>query len=180
MAEAIEWADAQPAADPESLLDDVYAEAADDGEVKFWQAVNAALGEELERDPTVVHVRRGRRQGGRPVRRLAGLRDRFGETRVRDTPIAEGAITGVAVGAAMSGLRPVVEIMFFDFVTLAMDQLVNQAAKMRYMSGGKLSVPMVLHVRRLGARLGAAALPEPGGVARARPRPRGRLPLEPV
>jgi pyruvate dehydrogenase E1 component beta subunit len=113
-------------------------------ELKLWQAVNTALGEELERDPRVVMFGEDVGKAGGPFGASRGLRDRFGEKRVRDTPIAEGAITGVAVGAAMSGLRPVVEIMFFDFVTLAMDQLVNQAAKMRYMSGGKLSVPMTV------------------------------------
>ena len=113
-------------------------------ELKFWQAVNAALGEELERDPRVVMFGEDVGKAGGPFGASRGLRDRFGESRVRDTPIAESSITSVAVGAAMSGLRPVVEIMFFDFVTLAMDQLVNQAAKMRYMSGGKLSVPMTV------------------------------------
>jgi pyruvate dehydrogenase E1 component beta subunit len=110
----------------------------------MWQAVNAAIGEELERDPRVVLFGEDVGKPGGPFGASRGLRDRFGEARVRDTPIAEGAITGVAVGAAMTGLRPVVEIMYFDFATLAMDQLVNQAAKMRYMSGGKLSVPMTL------------------------------------
>ena len=110
----------------------------------MWQAVNAALAEELERDPRVVLFGEDVGKAGGPFGASRGLRDRFGEARVRDTPIAEGAITGVAVGAAMTGLRPVVEIMYFDFATLAMDQLVNQAAKMRYMSGGKLAVPMTL------------------------------------
>jgi acetoin:2,6-dichlorophenolindophenol oxidoreductase subunit beta len=113
-------------------------------ELKMWQAVNSALAEELERDPRVVLFGEDVGKAGGPFGASRGLRERFGESRVRDTPIAEGAITGVAVGAAMTGLRPVVEIMYFDFATLAMDQLVNQAAKMRYMSGGRLSVPMTL------------------------------------
>jgi pyruvate dehydrogenase E1 component beta subunit len=112
--------------------------------LKMWQAVNAALAEELERDPRVVVFGEDVGKPGGPFGASRGLRDRFGAARVRDTPIAEGAITGVAVGAAMTGLRPVVEIMYFDFATLAMDQLVNQAAKTRYMSGGKLPVPMTL------------------------------------
>jgi pyruvate dehydrogenase E1 component beta subunit len=112
--------------------------------MKFWQAVNMALGEELERDPNVIVFGEDVGKAGGPFGASRGLRERFGAERVRDTPIAEGAITGVAVGAAMCGLRPVVEVMYFDFVTLAMDQLVNQAAKMRYMSGGELSVPMTM------------------------------------
>lgn len=113
-------------------------------ELKFWQAVNEALGEELERDGSVVVFGEDVGKAGGPFGASRGLRDRFGPDRVRDTPISEGAITGVAVGAAMCGLRPVVEIMYFDFATLAIDQLVNQAAKMRYMSGGTLSVPMTM------------------------------------
>jgi pyruvate dehydrogenase E1 component beta subunit len=113
-------------------------------ELKLWQAVNAALGEELERDANVVLFGEDVGKAGGPFGASKGLRERYGERRVRDTPISEGAITGVAVGAAMCGLRPVVEIMYFDFVTLAMDQLVNQAAKTRYMSAGRLSVPMTL------------------------------------
>jgi pyruvate/2-oxoglutarate/acetoin dehydrogenase E1 component len=113
-------------------------------ELKLWQAVNSALGEELERDANVVLFGEDVGKAGGPFGASKGLRERFGEQRVRDTPISEGAITGVAIGAAMCGLRPVVEIMYFDFVTLAMDQLVNQAAKTRYMSAGRLSVPMTM------------------------------------
>jgi acetoin:2,6-dichlorophenolindophenol oxidoreductase subunit beta len=113
-------------------------------ELKMWQAVNTALGEELERDATVVLFGEDVGKAGGAFGASRGLRDRFGAGRVRDTPISEGAITGLAVGAAMCGLRPVVEIMYFDFATLAMDQLVNQAAKMRYMSGGALSVPLTM------------------------------------
>src|SRR5207302_2351098 len=86
----------------------------------------------------------------------AGRAEEFGVERVRNTPISEGAICGVAVGAAQSGLRPVVEIMFIDFITLALDQLVNQAAKAHYMSGGQLSVPLVLRTQG-GAGQRAAA-----------------------
>jgi len=80
----------------------------------------------------------------------------FGEKRVRDTPISEGAIVGAAVGAAATGIRPIAELMFIDFITVGMDQLVNQAAKMRYMFGGKISLPMVLRVPG-GAGINAAA-----------------------
>ena len=86
----------------------------------------------------------------------AGMIDEFGPERVRDTPISEGAIVGCAVGAAATGLRPIAELMFCDFLTVGMDQLVNQAAKMRYMFGGKISMPMVLRMPA-GAGTGAAA-----------------------
>lgn len=112
--------------------------------LKLWQAVNSALSEEFERDPAVVLFGEDVGRPGGPFGATRGLQEAFGERRVRDTPIAEGAITGMAVGAAMCGLRPLVEIMYFDFITLAMDQLVNQAAKMRYMSGGRLAVPMTM------------------------------------
>ena len=86
----------------------------------------------------------------------AGIFDEFGPERVRDTPISEGAIIGCAVGAAATGLRPIAELMFCDFLTVGMDQLVNQAAKMRYMFGGKISMPMVVRLPA-GAGTGAAA-----------------------
>ena len=86
----------------------------------------------------------------------AGMLDEFGEDRVRDTPISEGVIIGTAVGSAATGLRPIAELMFCDFLTVGMDQLVNQAAKMRYMFGGKISLPMVVRLP-LGAGLSAAA-----------------------
>lgn len=86
----------------------------------------------------------------------AGMLDEFGEKRVRDTPISEGAIIGAAVGSAATGLRPIAELMFCDFLTVGMDQLVNQAAKMRYMFGGKISMPMVVRLPA-GAGVSAAA-----------------------
>lgn len=86
----------------------------------------------------------------------AGMFDEFGGERVRDTPISEGAVIGTAVGAAATGLRPIAELMFIDFLTVGADQLVNQAAKMRYMFGGKISLPMVVRLP-LGAGVGAAA-----------------------
>lgn len=122
--------------------------------VKYWQAVNTALREELAHDE-LVHVF-GEDVGapGGPFGATKGLQAEFGEWRVRDTPISEAAIAGMAVGAAMSGLRPVAEIMYFDFMTLAMDALVNQAAKMSYMSAGSYAVPLT--VRTLcGAQRGS-------------------------
>jgi pyruvate dehydrogenase E1 component beta subunit len=93
---------------------------------------------------------------GGPYTATAGLAEAFGTERVRNTPISEAAITGVAVGAAQSGLRPVLEIMFIDFITLALDQVVNAAAKAHFMSGGQLSVPLVLRTQGgAGAGYGA-------------------------
>lgn len=122
--------------------------------LKYWKAVNTALREELERDPAVHIFGEDVGGPGGPFGATMGLQETFGNWRVRDTPISEGVIAGMAVGSAMSGLRPVAEIMYLDFVTLAMDQLVNQAAKMSYMSAGKYSVPMT--VRSLcGAQRGS-------------------------
>ena len=91
-----------------------------------------------------------------PFGTTAGLAEEFGAARVRNTPISEGAVCGVAIGAAQAGLRPVLEIMYIDFVTLALDQLVNQAAKAHFMSGGQLTVPMVLRTQGgAGQRSGA-------------------------
>ena len=95
-------------------------------------------------------------EAGTTFKVLAGLVDEFGTERIIDTPISEAGLTGLGVGAAMTGLRPVVDIMFGDFLTLIMDQLVNQAAKIHYMSGGKLKVPMVLRTT-LGATRRSAA-----------------------
>src|SRR5436305_12681971 len=95
-------------------------------------------------------------EAGTVFKVLSGLVDEFGTERVLDTPISEPGFTGIAVGAAMTGMRPVVDIMFGDFSTLVMDQMVNQAAKTHYMSGGKLKVPMVLRTT-LGAGRRSAA-----------------------
>ena len=95
-------------------------------------------------------------EAGTAFKVLTGLVEEFGPERILDSPISEAGITGLAVGAAMTGLRPVVDIMFGDFLTLIMDQIVNQAAKMHYMSGGKLCVPLVLRTT-LGATRRSAA-----------------------
>ncbi|MEK6709603.1 MAG: alpha-ketoacid dehydrogenase subunit beta, partial [Nitrospinota bacterium] len=112
-------------------------------EIAFVEALNEALHEEMERDEKVFIL-------GEDVE-LAyvfgvtkGLAARFGKDRVRDTPISELGFVGAGVGAAMAGYRPVVEIMFLDFIMLAMDPLINQAAKLRYMLGGQISVPLVV------------------------------------
>jgi pyruvate dehydrogenase E1 component beta subunit len=113
-------------------------------ETRFVRAVNQALADSMAADPSVIVFGEDVAGPGGPFSATKGLLDRFGPVRVRDTPISEAAIVGAAVGAAMSGLRPVVEIMFMDFTTLAMDAIVNQAAKARFMFGGQCSIPMVL------------------------------------
>jgi len=124
--------------------------------ITFAQAVNEALAEEMRRDPTVFIMGEDVAEAGTPFKVLAGLVDEFGTERVIDSPISEAGITGLGVGAAMTGMRPVIDIMFGDFLTLTMDQMVNQAAKTHYMSGGKLKVPLVLRTT-LGASRRSAA-----------------------
>jgi acetoin:2,6-dichlorophenolindophenol oxidoreductase subunit beta len=125
-------------------------------ELTFAQAVNEALAEEMRRDKSVCIMGEDVAEAGTPFKVLSGLVQEFGVARVIDTPISEPGFTGVGVGAAMTGMRPVVDIMFGDFLTLTMDQMVNQAAKVHYMSGGKWKVPMVLRTT-LGASRRSAA-----------------------
>src|SRR5215469_12571093 len=122
----------------------------------FAQAVNEALAEELRRDETVFVIGEDVAEAGTAFKVLAGLVDEFGPARVVDSPISEAGITGLGVGAAMTGMRPVVDIMFGDFIGLAMDQIVNQAAKVHYMSGGKLKVPLVVRTTMGATRRSAA------------------------
>ena len=108
-----------------------------------------------------------------------GMLAEFGPERVRNTPISEMAIVGTGIGAAMQGMRPVVEIMYQDFLTLSMEQLVNQAAKHRTMSGGQLKVPLTIRTQGgAGWSPGRAARAAARGVVRARARPQGRLPVD--
>ena len=125
-------------------------------EITFAQAIKEALAEEMRRDSTVFIIGEDVAEAGTPFKVLSGLVEEFGPGRVIDSPISEAGIAGLGVGAAMTGMRPVVDIMFGDFVTLIMDQIVNQAAKIHYMSGGKLKVPMVLRTT-LGATRRSAA-----------------------
>jgi pyruvate dehydrogenase E1 component beta subunit len=113
-------------------------------ETRFGRALNQALADAMAADPTVIIMGEDVSEAGGPFGVTRGLKDKFGAQRVRDTPIAEAVIAGAAVGAAMSGLKPVIEIMFMDFTTLAMDALVNQAAKTRFMFGGQVNLPIVL------------------------------------
>ena len=125
-------------------------------ELTFAQAIREALAEEMRRDKTVCILGEDVAEAGTPFKVLSGLLEEFGKERVLDTPISEAGFTGLAVGAAMTGMRPVVDIMFGDFITLTMDQMVNQAAKVHYMSGGKWKVPMVMRTT-LGATRRSAA-----------------------
>jgi acetoin:2,6-dichlorophenolindophenol oxidoreductase subunit beta len=124
-------------------------------ETTFVEAISRTLAIAMRDDERVIVLGEDVAEGG-PYLATAGLAEEFGRERVRNTPISEGAVCGVAIGAAQSGLRPVVEIMFIDFITLALDQLVNQAAKAHFMSGGQLSVPLVLRTQGgAGQRNGA-------------------------
>ncbi len=126
-------------------------------EITFGKAVNEAISEEMRRDPHVFMLGEDIAEAGTTFKVLEGLVEEFGTQRIIDTPISEAGFAGIGVGAAMTGMRPIVDIMFGDFITLAMDQIVNQAAKTHYMSGGKLKVPMVFRTtlgatRRSGAQ----------------------------
>ena len=125
-------------------------------ELTFGDAIKEALAEELRRDPTVFMLGEDIAEAGTTFKVLNGLVEEFGKERVLDTPISEPGFTGLAVGAAMTGMRPVVDIMFGDFSGLIMDQVANQAAKIHYMSGGKLKVPMVLRTTMGAGRRSAA------------------------
>lgn len=125
-------------------------------EITLAQAIREALAEEMRRDPRVFVIGEDVAEAGTPFKVLSGLVEEFGKERVIDSPISEPGITGLGVGAAMTGMRPVVDIMFGDFIGLAMDQIANQAAKVHYMSGGKLQVPLVIRTT-LGATRRSAA-----------------------
>ncbi|HEY1592228.1 MAG TPA: alpha-ketoacid dehydrogenase subunit beta [Solirubrobacteraceae bacterium] len=124
-------------------------------EATFVQAINATLARAMLADERVIVLGEDVAEGG-PYGATAGLVEDFGADRVRNTPISEGAVCGVAIGAAQAGLHPVVEIMFIDFVTLALDQLANQAAKAHFMSGGQLTVPLVLRTQGGAGQRGGA------------------------
>ena len=123
--------------------------------ISYAQAVREALAEEMARDVSIILLGEDIGESGGVFGITEGLWQRFGEERVRDTPISEEAVVGASLGAALLGIPAVVEIMFGDFVTLAMDQVVNQAAKFRYMTGGRTSVPLV--IRMVTGTAGATA-----------------------
>jgi pyruvate dehydrogenase E1 component beta subunit len=122
----------------------------------FAQAINSAHVVEMERDPNIYVAGEDVGIFGGCFGVTAGLLDQFGEKRIKDTTITESAIIGTAVGAASAGLRPIVELMFVDFIGVCLDQLYNQAGKMKYMFGGKAEIPMVMRTA-CGAGIGAAA-----------------------
>lgn len=125
-------------------------------EITFGEAIREAIAEEMARDQSIFLIGEDVAAAGSVFKVLVGLLDEFGPDRVIDSPISEAGIAGIGVGAAITGMRPIVDIMFGDFTTLVMDQLINQAAKTHYMSGGKLKVPMVLRTT-LGASRRSAA-----------------------
>ncbi len=125
-------------------------------EITFSQAVREAMAEEMRRDPMVFIIGEDVAKAGTPFKVTLGLVDEFGTDRVVNAPISEPGFSGLGVGAAMTGMRPIVDIMFGDFLGLVMDQIANQAAKIHYMSGGKLKVPIVFRTT-LGATRRSAA-----------------------
>jgi len=125
-------------------------------EITFSQAIREAIAEEMRRDPMVFMIGEDVAEAGTPFKVTSGLVGEFGTDRVVDAPISEPGFAGLGVGAAMTGMRPIVDIMFGDFLGLVMDQIANQAAKIHYMSGGKLKVPIVFRTT-LGATRRSAA-----------------------
>ena len=125
-------------------------------EITYLEAVREAMTQEMRRDPEVFLIGEDVGVYGGAFGLSAGMLAEFGPERIRDTPISEAAIAGAATGAAMMGMRPIMEVMFMDFLTISMNQLVNQAAKMHFMFGGKASIPMVVRAPS-GSGTGAAA-----------------------
>jgi pyruvate dehydrogenase E1 component beta subunit len=125
-------------------------------ELSFGEAIKEAIAEEMRRDPKVVLMGEDVAEAGTTFKVLVGLVDEFGKERIIDTPISEAGFTGLGVGAAMAGMRPIVDIMFGDFLMIIMDQVANQAAKIHYMSGGKWKVPMVIRATMGATRRSAA------------------------
>jgi pyruvate/2-oxoglutarate/acetoin dehydrogenase E1 component len=125
-------------------------------EMSFVEATVEALREEMRRDPTIIYVGEGIGPRGGNFKQTKGLHAEFGDERVRDTPISELGFTGVGIGAAMAGLHPVVDLMFADFIAEAMSQVVHQAAKIHYISGGRIEVPLVIRAA-FGERRSAGA-----------------------
>lgn len=123
---------------------------------RYIEALNRALMDEMERDDSTLLLGVDIAAAGGVYGVTKGLHERFGDNRVRDTPIAEAGVLGAAVGAAMAGLRPVAEVMYMDFISVCLDPIVNQAAKLRYMTGGGTNVPIVFRTQTGGGRSGGA------------------------
>jgi len=150
---------------PKNVLDDIYSPTKHikekislnvKREITYREAINEALREEMEKDERTLIFGEDVGLHGGAFQVTRGLFRRFGPMRVKDTPVSEAAIAGAAVGAALTGLRPIVEIMYMDFTTIALDQIINQAAKIRYMFGGKIKLPIVFRTQ-CGGGLGGAA-----------------------
>jgi len=124
--------------------------------ITYAQAIAEAIDEEMQRDKNVILLGEDIGIFGGSFKATAGLYEKYGEWRVKDTPISENSFTGLGLGAALTGLRPIIEIMFCDFLMLAMDQIVNQIAKIRYMSGGQAIVPLTIRTTLGGGRSSAA------------------------
>ena len=125
-------------------------------ELTYRDAVSSAIAQEMDRDPNVYFLGEDVAEAGGVFKATTGLLERFGSVRVRDTPISEQAIVGAAMGAAMTGLRPIVEIMFSDFLATCWDMIANQVAKTRYMTDGQVSLPLVVRTANGGgSRFGA-------------------------
>lgn len=124
-------------------------------EITYAEAAIEAIGEEMEKDDRIFYMGEDVGRFGGSYGTTKGLWERFGDDRVKDTPMSEAAMVGYALGAAITGMRPIVEIMFVDLLCLAMDQIVNQVAKIRYMFGGKAKVPLVIRVPFGGLRRAA-------------------------
>ena len=125
-------------------------------QITFGEAVKRGIAEEMRHAETVIMLGEDIGSAGGVFKILVGLREEFGDERIIDTPIAEAGYVGLGVGAALTGLRPIVELMFGDFMALAMDQIVNQAAKLRYMSGGQATVPLTIRATMGAGRSSAA------------------------
>src|SRR5216117_4335844 len=119
-------------------------------ELSFREAIAAGIAQEMERDPMVYFIGEDVGAAGGVFKATVGLFDRFGGDRVRDTPISEQAIVGAAMGAAMTGLRPIAELMFSDFFAVAWDMVANQIDKTRYMTDGQVSLPLVIRTANGG------------------------------
>ena len=145
--------------------------------LNFIQAINEAIAEAMEADPKVLVLGEdvADREGGGVVGVTRGLSTRFGDDRVKSTPIAEQAIMGAAIGAAINGYKPVAEIMLMNFTTVAMDMIVNHAAKLRFMSGGQTGVPLVIRMMT-GAGISSGGQHSTRRASRSWPRPTRRTP----
>ena len=119
-------------------------------EITYREAVQQAISDEMRRDDSIVFFGEDVAEAGGVFKVTPGIYEEFGAERVRDTPISEQAIIGTALGAAITGLRPIAELMFADFIPVAMDQIVNQVAKYRFMSGGQFTVPLTIRAAQGG------------------------------